>query len=707
MYLLLNKFHKRSTLFLSLLTCIASSTGFATTTDISEEENINTPVRLETIVLTAGGFEQNTKEAPASVTVISGKQLENRSYRDLTEILADVPGVVVSGKSNYKEISIRGMSSSDTVFLINGKRVDSRASRTKGNAAGIEHGWMPPPEAIERIEIIKGPMSSRYGSDAMGGVVNIITKKVADQWTGSLRTDINLPADSDAGNNYQANLYLSGPLIPDVLGIQGSFSHNNRVEDQFTNGFTGSSNDSADLTLSLNVNPQNSFEFNFSRALQHRKATVGKSLSSEKNSNGASEESWDYWYDNNRYSLTHLGDYDNITTNTYYLREKAKNRIEENYFTRDEFSSTAQIVLDQHNIGIGAQYYKEKLEDPTNNRSFNGQPPTTSTSRYNWALFVEDEWRLTPNFALTPAIRFNKDERYGENWTPKLYGVWSLHPEWTIKGGVSTGYKAPDIRESDPHWARIKGKKVTLEQAENGALPNNTLIYAADAIKPEKTTNYELSFIWDNLDDLQIGTTFYHTMYQDKISRQNVCHLDSNGNVVDMNNQITSQRHCQPSPSDGYAYKIVDKIINEDKVLLQGVETYLDWDLTDDIKLKSNYTYTSTEVKSGRNKGYALYRNPKHMFNLAVDYSVNDQILLWSKANFYSKTSGYLFKGDRPVSDGEPGYGYLDLGVKWMPNQNIDILAGIYNALDKRTYDDSRYYTNDGRRFHIGAAYRF
>lgn len=429
MYLLLNKFHKRSTLFLSLLTCIASSTGFATTTDISEEENINTPVRLETIVLTAGGFEQNTKEAPASVTVISGKQLENRSYRDLTEILADVPGVVVSGKSNYKEISIRGMSSSDTVFLINGKRVDSRASRTKGNAAGIEHGWMPPPEAIERIEIIKGPMSSRYGSDAMGGVVNIITKKVADQWTGSLRTDINLPADGDAGNNYQANLYLSGPLIPDVLGIQGSFSHNNRVEDHFTNGFTGSSNDSADLTLSLNVNPQNSFEFNFSRALQHRKATVGKSLSSEKNSNGASEESWDYWYDNNRYSLTHLGDYDNITTNTYYLREKAKNRIEENYFTRDEFSSTAQIVLDQHNIGIGAQYYKEKLEDPTNNRSFNGQPPTTSTSRYNWALFVEDEWRLTPNFALTPAIRFNKDERYGENWTPKLYGVWSLHPE--------------------------------------------------------------------------------------------------------------------------------------------------------------------------------------------------------------------------------------------------------------------------------------
>src|SRR5690625_1950785 len=79
---------------------------------------------------------------------------------------------------------------------------------------------MPPLSAIERIEVIRGPMSTLYGSDAMGGVINIITRRVADEWSGSVAVDTTFQEDRDAGNSQNLTLYTSGPLVEDRLGLQ-------------------------------------------------------------------------------------------------------------------------------------------------------------------------------------------------------------------------------------------------------------------------------------------------------------------------------------------------------------------------------------------------------------------------------------------------------------------------------------------------------
>ena len=138
----------------------------------------------------------------------------------MTDALVEVPGVVVTGGADRQDISLRGMGAKYTLILIDGKRQNSRETRTNSDSSGVEGGWTPPLSAIERIEVVRGPMSSLYGSDAMGGVINIITRKVPSEWGGEIRMDSTIQESSKSGDIYQGNFYLAGPIKNDLLGLQ-------------------------------------------------------------------------------------------------------------------------------------------------------------------------------------------------------------------------------------------------------------------------------------------------------------------------------------------------------------------------------------------------------------------------------------------------------------------------------------------------------
>lgn len=174
---------------------------------------------LPDVVVTAAGFEQSIEDAPASITVIPGEELRKRQFRDLTDALRDVEGVVVNGNSNEQDISIRGMAGDYTLILVDGKRQGMRDARVNGNK-GYEQSFIPPADAIERIEVVRGPMSSLYGSDAIGGVINIITRRVPERWGGSIGADYTLQQDSDFGNAGQAQFSIGGPIKEGLLGMQ-------------------------------------------------------------------------------------------------------------------------------------------------------------------------------------------------------------------------------------------------------------------------------------------------------------------------------------------------------------------------------------------------------------------------------------------------------------------------------------------------------
>lgn len=634
--------------------------------------------QLETIVVTASGFEQNIKQAPASISVLSQEDINKKAYRDVTDALKDVPGVVVTGGGSSTDISIRGMGSAYTVIMVNGKKVNSRAVRPNSDNSGIEQGWLPGIEAIERIEVIRGPMSGLYGSDAMGGVINIITKKAGAEWTGSVKLDTTLQENQDSGNLYQANAYVAGPLIENLLGFKANGTFSQREEDDIIGGYAKQKMRAGGAVLSLTPDDVHTIDFEYQRSIQNRDKTVGKTIANIPNKGKYPTDSITDYY-RTEYNLSHRGEFGAVKTNSYIQREENKNPTRNMEAVNTTFNTINQITLGAHELSFGGMYLKEKLDDAGNKLGSDSSSRLSSLDRYSWGLFTEDTWRIVDDFALTSSIRLDKDEKFGSHWSPKLYGVWTLNDEWIIKGGVSSGYKTPGLRETAAGWG----------QATGGGTSNG-VIFGNPNLKPEKSMNYEVSFNWDNNDNLNAGLTIFNSEFKDKITEFRTCDIRAG--------DLSCERF-------GENFDFISDRENVDKANMRGAEVIFGWQVLDNLKLNSNYTYTDTEQKSGANKGKPLNEMPTHMFNTTADWEYDDQLSAWTRLNFKSKTSDYLSRTS--MSKGKPAYAMLDAGMNYQVSPQLQVAAGVYNLLDKKINYDRYSYVLDGRRYNLGLTYKF
>jgi len=446
------------------------------------------PTRLQEMVVTASGFEQELKDAPASISVITREELQTRHYRDLAEALQNVEGIDVrgaTGKTGGLNISIRGMPSDYTLILIDGRRQNVAGDVTPNAFGDALTSFMPPISAIERIEVIRGPMSTLYGSDAMGGVVNIITRKVAKQWGGSIGLEAGVPEDKDWGSTQKVSLYASGPLVENLLGLQlrGNFFHRGESE--------------------LISAPDGTIAARNPAPVESRQYTVGTRLTLTPNKD---HDLWlDYeqgrtWYNNDE---CQLGNVDTKATGTGGSANcrgvpdplAAPGYKEDLRFNRDQIAightarlgigvletslmrnvtetlgrtipgkpiggtyvvdgetftigadrelKTTNTVLDtklvaplgeRHVATFGGQWWDAKLED--------GLLPD-NLEQTIWSVFAEDEWRILDRLALTVGARYDDHDVFGGEISPRAYLVWNTTENWTIKGGISKGFKAP------------------------------------------------------------------------------------------------------------------------------------------------------------------------------------------------------------------------------------------------------------------------
>ena len=627
--------------------------------------------RLDTIVVTASGFEQLVEDAPASISVIPREDLEKKAYKDVTDALRDVPGVLITGGGSSSDISIRGMGSGYTLILVDGKRVNSRESRPNSDGPGIEQGWLPPIEAIDRIEVVRGPMSSLYGSEAMGGVINIITRKIEPEWTGSLRTEMTQQQHSESGNIYQGSFYLAGPIKEDLLGVQISGSKMRRNEDKFVDGFNKQDTGSGNIKFTLTPSENHDLMAEVGRTVQERIAHPGKSMAAEscRGNNCTPNSPSESKYTRNYQSLTHEGRYGAWQSTSYVQQEETKNPVRQMKIKNLELNTQWNLSLDNHHLTVGAQYNKEKLGDKGNQLN----PGISKIQRYQWAAYLEDEWQLHPSFVLTGGIRLNHDEKYGNHWTPRLYGLWSVNDELTIKGGISTGFKAPRLRQTVAQWGQITGGPTA---------PVSSVIVGNPGLKPEKSISQELGFVWDNRENLNLGLMFFNTDFKDKISEVIIC------------DGPDGQYNCF---FGGEGFKSVREQTNVDKANMRGIEAVATWDITPDLSLASNYTYTRSKQKSGPFAGKPLNKLPKHMFNSTLDWQYDADLNFWSRLNYRGKSSEYLSRTS--MSKSTPSFTFVDMGLNYKINKNINVGFGIYNVFDKRLDNETYDAVYDGRRY--------
>ena len=619
--------------------------------------------QLNDIVVTASGFEQQITSAPASISVIARETLERGHYQNVTDALRDVPGVVVTGGGrgdNGHDISIRGMPSQYTLILVDGRPVNSRESRPNGDA-GFEQDWLPPLQAIERIEVVRGPMSTLYGSDAIGGVINVITRKVADSWHGNIQLDTVLQENSASGDSRQANFYLSGPLVGERLGLQLFGRASQRDEDDIEYGYEEKSLQSLTARLSLAASDNHDLTAEAGITEQERRSLVGRSGPAEGCRGGCTDSIGDYT--NTHVAVTHSGRFEWGTSETFVQRERSENESRGIEITNTTAKTSALIPLGMHMVTLGASWEKESLDDSSTNQISDRQTIENS----QWALFVEDEWMLTEDWALTGGLRLDDDDNYGSHLSPRLYSVWSMTPEWTLKGGVSTGYRSPNLREITPDW---------------GQTSRGGNIYGNPDLQPETSLNKEIALLYANEAGVNGSLTLFHNDFEDKITRI-ACPIDR---CPDGPNQFGSDP----------TYRV-----NIDDAITQGVEASLGVPLTDALALTASYTFTDSEQKSGEYAGEPLTQLPRHQVSATLDWNVNARLSQWTKVTYRGEESQPT-TGPSQGSVVAPSYTFVDAGVGYKLNDSATVNAGIYNLFDERITYDEYGYVDDGRRVWLG-----
>ena len=615
--------------------------------------------KLSAVVVTATGYEQALSDAPASITVVTQEQLEGKRYRDVTDALQDIPGISIEGGAGGKiestQVYMRGLGEDYVLFLVDGKPLGSSSQAYyNGFGSATQVGWLPPVSAIERIEVIRGPMSSLYGSSALGGVINIITKKVASAWTGSVTVDGVVQERSDAGGEHQERFYLSGPIVSDRLGLTLYGSRFQRSEDGFTGGYAAK--ERKDLTAKL------AWKLTGAQTLG-LEATHGESDNTRTARTGAAgsvNNERDY------FALTHDVDWGaGARTSSFVTREEVEITNGSNYSEyAATFANTKTVLpLGSHMLSFGGEYKKESTNHDASR--FPGSR-MTDLSRWQMALFAEDEYFLNDQLSVVGGLRYDRNEHYGSEWIPRLYGVYRLTPEFVLKGGVSGGYKAPTLKQADDNIVEIAARGAAWDMGNKD-------------LKPEKSTNYEIGLNWTSPEGANAGVTVYRTSYKDKISTQTIC---------------TSPASAPDCHYNGETRQRINQYVNVSSADLTGLEASLSMPLGA-VRLSTSYTFTDSEIKSGADVGKPLNNLPRHMLNLGADWSVTGPLKLWGKARYKGKT---IDGGTSQL----PAYTLVDLGATYQVNKNLRLFGGLYNLLDKEVSTADYGKTLDGRRLYVG-----
>lgn len=604
---------------------------------------------LDDMVVTATRTESKMVDVPVNATVISAEKIADRHYLDVADALKDVPGATVidSGEgADEKKIILNG--DERVLVLVNGRRVNFDVGTM--SRASYDLNQIPDVSIIERIEVVKGHGGALYGSDAVGGVVNIITKKM-DHSYGKVSMGFGSNQARDAKAMYTIKEGKTGVMVAASKYKQGYYKYKD-VADNSTKRWPGDTkfeNEKVSLKIAQELTETSNLEvgYDFSKysgISQYSVTSPWPSLIDKKTNNIYMKYDWlmndtDQGYlqvYRNKYEYDNFGKIDEKVTG----------------FEAQQAISTAE----NNKLVVGASYRSSHVNAVTG--SYNDKIN-------NKALFVSDQWKFAPSWTLDAGVRYDNHSKAGSKttWSAGLNKKFDENSHAYFNWGQV--FKAPtldDLYYNNTLWGQKGDPNLKPEKGDTWTIGYGTKI----ADKTDVNISYFQSDLEDAIKWVDIGNS--------KSEARNIAHQKKNGIEISVNHELNNNWDLEAS----YTHVRVRNDNNDGNGYVRDT-SYL-----------------------------------PNMYRFGVRYHDdlwNADLFL--RGGSGADTSGYLYYGSYNQKYVDSNYVTLDMSVSYKASKDLSFYAKGYNLLNK-AYAESAgavnyaySYPAQGRRFIIGAEYTF
>ncbi|WP_461790098.1 TonB-dependent receptor [Pedobacter sp.] len=590
---------------------------------------------LKEVVITGTQKEVNRLESPVPVEVYSAKFFQKNPTPSIFDALQNINGVrpqLNCNICNTGDIHINGLEGPYTMVMIDGMPIVSSLSTVYG-LSGI------PNALIERVEVVKGPASSLYGSEAVGGLINIITKEVTKAPTLSLDWMSTSYLEHNFDLGYKAKIH---PKVDVLLGVN-YFKYGNKVDDNLDN-FT-------DVTLQDRISIFQ--KWNFRRNKNRLFKLAGRFLYEDRwggemnwtKANRGGDEVYGESIYTKRWEL--LGNYQlPIRERMFFAFSLTNHQQDSRYGTTSYIAqqniSFAQLTWDKklrnHDLLLGAAFRYTFYDDNTPaTMSLNQINATENT--YLPSIFLQDEIKLAQKHALLLGMRYDYNSNHGNIVTPRFAYKVNFDENSILRLNAGTGFRVVNIFTED-HAALTGAREVVI----------------ASALKPEKTYNANLNFlkrIYAGGHTFTLDVSAFYTHFNNRI----VADYETNSNQIRYDNL------------KGYAVS---------KGLTGNLDVILDFGL----KINTGVTLQDVALVENGLKSQQILTE-KWMGTWSVSYLINQLNLgIDYTGNIYGPMRLPLLNDLDPRQPYSPVWSLQNIQFTYRGFKNLEVYAGVKNLLN-------------------------
>jgi outer membrane receptor for ferrienterochelin and colicins len=653
-------------------------------------KNVTSSYDLDEVIVTATRTSRQLSSVPMPVTLITKEQLQKSGSIRLRDILLEQTGItIVSDFGNSEGVQLQGVAADYTLILLDGVPI---VGRTSGN---IDLNRLTV-NNIKQIEIVKGPSSSLYGSEAIGGVINIITEKPKhEQFIGSLSYFARGGAKNELDIN--TNVVWKKKKLGVVAGVNLNSSE----------GF-----DLSPETVSRTTAPHQNFTgnlkvmYDFSDKL---KGTISQRYFSQIQGNNSEENKQEDWNITTKLSheITNEWNVDYTFYVTKYNAESIFNNEKTNYnqtLLRPEIKSKNTFNTGTLIFGAGANL--ESLE----RTEFEG------VKKFNTPyVFGQFDFNPINNLNVIIGARFEDSNQYKSAFTPKISSSYQINDWLMAKASVGYGFKAPDFRQLYFNFKNTASGYIVLGTQTLYDLYGDlsTVQTIEKELKPESSIGYNFGFQVQPMSILKLSINLFRNDIKDLIDT--------------FDTQLKASELNLPSGTRTFSYR------NIDEVYTQGVEVDVNYKLSNNFRILGGYQFLDTgdknqeeKIKSGTvfyrktlaspaqrmtlSNYYGLPNRSKHMGNLKVFYenfqynfSANIRAIYRSKYALFdtNDSQGIIDDFDDFVSANTQ----VNMAVDKTIFKLMNVQIGVDNLFDERGLENKDSFRNNDSVLRLGRTY--